>query len=161
MSKHGMKLGGETVFSVDTPNDALEKIEKIIAQYFGEQWTQFLPKCPLCDEQLQDCEKHMMMPVGECTNPKCMSTIHTADYAGKIRDVLQEWNQSKEQWMEDMKKEVLKKHPKKVKAGHHGHAHRGHACGGHAGSVYGQAHQRSVQQGSRKQSASGETIFIW
>lgn len=156
MSKHGMKLGGKTVFSIEEPGEALEAMERVIAQYFGEQWTQFLPKCPLCDELLSDCEKHMMMPVGECTNEKCMSTIHTSDFMGKLRDIIVQWNQSKEQWTEDMKKEVLKKHKKVVRPtgnvrDHHGCGTPHHGMGGRG---------RAVSQGSRG-STNTETVFIW
>ena len=160
MSKHGMKLGGKTVFSIEEPGEALEAMERVIAQYFGEQWTQFLPKCPLCNELLSDCEKHMMMPVGECTNSKCMSTIHTSDFMGKLRDIIVQWNQSKEQWMEDMKKEVQKKHKKKasMRTAHGVRDH--HGCGT---SYHGQGHGRriaTVKQGSGG-STNTETVFIW
>lgn len=90
MSRYGMKVADETVYGIQHPDEALRLIKKITDQYFGELWTQHRPRCPLCDTALTDCEKHMNRPVGECTNPKCDSTIHIADYFGKIIDILEE-----------------------------------------------------------------------
>jgi hypothetical protein len=109
MSKFGMKIGDETVYGVVTPDQALDLIQKVVNQYFGEYWTQHKPRCPLCDEALSDTEKHMNRPVGECTNPKCDSTIHISDFFGKVKDVLEEWDQVKEDWKANMKKEISKK----------------------------------------------------
>ena len=90
MSRYGMKVADEIVYGIQHPDEALKLIEKIVDQYFGEFWTQHKPRCPLCNTALTDCEKHMNRPVGECTNPKCDSTIHIADYVGKIKDILEE-----------------------------------------------------------------------
>lgn len=104
-----MKVGDETVYGIVSPDHALDLIEKVVSQYFGEYWTQHKPRCPLCDEALSDTEKHMNRPVGECTNPKCDSTIHIADFFGKIKDVLGEWELVKEDWLEKVKEGLEKK----------------------------------------------------
>lgn len=85
-----MKVVDETLYGIQHPDEAIRHIKKIVEQYFGELWTQHKPRCPLCDTALSDCEKHMNRPVGECTNPKCDSTIHIADYLGKILDIIAE-----------------------------------------------------------------------
>ncbi len=109
MSKFGMKIGGETVYNIAAPDQALELVNKVVEQYFGEYWTQHKPRCPLCDEALLDTEKYMNRPVGECSSDSCDSTIHIADFLGKIKDVLEEWNLVKEDWMEKLKIEIRKK----------------------------------------------------
>jgi len=109
MSKYGLQIADKSVFGIKTPDKALELIEMVISQYFGEYWTQHKPRCPLCNNTLSDTEKYMNRPVGECTNPKCDSTIHIADFMGKIRDVLDEWALAKDDWKEETIKELKKK----------------------------------------------------
>ena len=106
MSKFGMKIADETVYGIVSPDQALELVEKVMNQYFGEYWTQHKPRCPLCDEALSDTEKHMNRPVGECTNEKCDSTIQIADFFGKIKDILGEWDHVKDTWKEEVKAEL-------------------------------------------------------
>jgi len=98
-----MQVADKTVYGIKTPAKALELIEMVVEQYFGEYWTQHKPRCPLCNDALSDTEKHMNRPVGECTNKKCDSTIHISDFMGKIKDVLGEWGLAKDTW----KKEVI------------------------------------------------------
>ena len=109
MSKFGLKIGEETVYNISDPDKAIELIKSVISQYFGEYWTQHKPRCPLCNEALSDTEKYMNRPVGECTNPKCNSTIHIADFFGKMKDILDEWDESKEGWLENIKKQIQEK----------------------------------------------------
>jgi hypothetical protein len=101
MSKFGMQVAGKTVYGIKTPDKALELVEMVVEQYFGEYWTQHKPRCPLCNNGLSDTEKYMNRPVGECTNEKCDSTIHISDFMGKIKDVLSEWGLAKDTWMEE------------------------------------------------------------
>lgn len=109
MSRHGLKIADKTIYGIKTPDKALELVELVIDQYFGEYWTQHKPRCPLCNTGLSDTEKHMNRPVGECTNPKCESTIHISDFMGKIKDVLNEWSLTKDNWMEETLTELKKK----------------------------------------------------
>jgi hypothetical protein len=51
----------------------------------------------------------MNRPVGECVNPKCQSTIHIADFFGKIKDILDEWDNNKEDWKKDLQSELRQK----------------------------------------------------
>ena len=106
MSRYGIKAGGESVFSIKNPLAALELIKKIVAQWNGPKWTQHKPNCPLCDEELQDCERHMNQPVGECANKDCESRIYAADYFGKITDILEEWLAEQDDWVEEMEKKI-------------------------------------------------------
>ena len=108
MSKYGMHIADKIVYGITTPDKALELVEMVVEQYFGEYWTEHKPRCPLCNEGLSDTEKHMNRPVGECTNEKCESTIHISDFMGKIKDVLTEWELARETWMEEAL-EALKK----------------------------------------------------
>ena len=109
MSKYGMKIADETVYGIKSPDQAIELIKKLLEQYFGEFWTQFKPRCPLCNEALSDCERHQNRPVGECTNPKCDSTIHISDYLGKMKDVIAEWDVAAPSWVRKMQEHVAKK----------------------------------------------------
>lgn len=104
-----MQVADKSVFGIKTPDKALELIGLVIEQYFGEYWTQHKPRCPLCNNGLQDTEKHMNRPVGECTNTTCDSTIHISDFMGKIKDVLSEWDVNKEDWLDEMRKALAKK----------------------------------------------------
>ena len=108
MSKFGLRAGGKEIYAVKTPEQALELILSIQQQFFGEFWTQHKPRCPLCNEELCDHERHMNRPVGECTNKKCESTIYVGDYLGKIKDILDEWEIIKEQYEEARVKEEEK-----------------------------------------------------
>jgi len=102
MSKFGTQIADGTMYEVKSPHKALELIEKVIEQYFGEYWTQHKPRCPLCDTALEDTERHMNRPVGECVNPKCEATIHISDFMGKMKDILDEWNIAKPNWIKLM-----------------------------------------------------------
>ena len=115
MSKFGMQVAGKTVYGIKTPDKALELVEMVVKQYFGEYWTQHKPRCPLCDSGLSDTEKHMNRPVGECTNITCDSTIHISDFMGKIKDVLGEWNLTRDTWMEEALEELKTKARKEAR----------------------------------------------
>lgn len=122
MSKYGLKAGGEQVYTIDRPEDALDLIEKVLRQFFGPFWTQHKPLCPLCNEELEDFEKHMNRPVGICSGEQCNSTIHASDYFGKIEDILKEWRITEERLKaEKEKQEKIRKsqpdHPRKVGVG--------------------------------------------
>jgi hypothetical protein len=106
MSRYGMKVAEETLYGIQHPDEAIRLIKKVVEQYFGELWTQHKPRCPLCDTALADCEKHMNRPVGECTNPKCDSTIHIADYLGKILDIIAEAEVEQKQRLEEEAKKA-------------------------------------------------------
>ena len=105
MSKFGMKIGDKEYNSIEDPILALELIEHIIGQFFGPIWTQYKPKCPLCDHNLADFEKNMNKPIGECNHPNCQSTIFNGDYFGKMRDVIDEWNYHKDTYIK-LRKEL-------------------------------------------------------
>jgi len=106
MSRYGIQAGGETVFNIKNPLKAIELVKQIIGQWNGAMWTQHRPRCPLCNDELKDCEQHMNQPVGECDNKKCESRIYAADYFGKIQDILDEWGAEQESWVEEMEKQV-------------------------------------------------------
>lgn len=108
MSRYGMKVADETVYNIKSPDQVIELFRKLLEQYFGEFWTQFKPRCPLCNEPLSDCERHMNRPVGECTNEKCESTIHISDYLGKMQDVIKEWDLVSDKWLEKVQEHVKK-----------------------------------------------------
>jgi len=109
MSKFGLVIGDDTVYSIKTPDKALSLVEEVVSQFFGELWTQHKPQCPLCNAGLNDTERHMNRPVGECSSEKCGSTIHVADFMGKIKDILTEWGMSKDDWMKEVQAEMRKK----------------------------------------------------
>jgi hypothetical protein len=155
MSKFGMKVGNETVYGVVSPDHALDLIEKVVAQYFGEFWTQHKPRCPLCDTALSDTEKHMNRPVGECTNPKCDSTIHIADFFGKIKDVLGEWTMVKDDWMEKAKAELQKK-SQRVSLSTDDYTPTGSATNDNFGSDIGE-----YSEGDLAVVIDEKTVFIW
>jgi len=125
VSKYGQNVGGENMFGVSSFSQALDWIEKIVDQYFGELWTQHRPRCPLCNEELHDCQKNMNRPVGECINEKCQSTIYPGDFFGKIRDVLDEVKVLREAEEEKRKKaeeeEERKKRATKTTSGFQQH----------------------------------------
>ena len=108
MSRYGMKIADETVYGIQHPDEALRLIKKIIDQFYGDKWIQHNPKCPLCNENLQDVEKNINKPVGECVNSKCDSTIHISDYMGKILDILAEADVEREQRLEKAKSKQTK-----------------------------------------------------
>lgn len=146
MSKFGLRAGGKEIYAVTTPEEALELIDKIQDQFFGGFWTQHKPRCPLCDEELCDHERHMNRPVGECTNKKCESTIYVGDYIGKIKDVLDEWGIIKSQYEEAaaQKKADAEKPPIR---------RRGKKAIGH-----GTGNRRSATQ---VKTIEGQPIFVW
>jgi len=113
MSKFGMQIAGKSVYNIKTPTQAIDLIEKVIQQYFGEFWTQHKPRCPLCNEGLEDTEKYMNRPVGECVSPKCDSTIHISDFMGKIKDVCSEWDMAKDDWLKELQSK-MKEEAKKI-----------------------------------------------
>ena len=90
-SKFGLKVGAHDIFELKSPDDALELVRTVVNQFLGDSFTTYQPRCPICDTHLCDHEKYMNKPVGECTNKKCGSTVHAADFFGKIMDVLSEW----------------------------------------------------------------------
>ena len=147
MSKYGMEVGGKTVYGIASPDKALELIELVVAQYYGEFWTQHKPRCPLCDMGLKDTEKHMNRPVGECTNLKCGSTIHISDFMGKLKDVLSEWALAKDDWKEEIQKEL----EKKVRAKKH-YQGQGQGAGTTASANYGTHDTEVIDE---------ETVFVW
>ncbi len=97
-SKFGLKIGSTEVFELKSPDDALELVRAVVEQFLGNNFTTYQPRCPICDTNLCDHEKHMNKPVGECTNEKCGSTIHAADYFGKVLDVLAEWEKCRPEY---------------------------------------------------------------
>lgn len=90
MSKFGLKIGDKTIYGVKNADQAIDLIETVVKQFLGGSWTQYEPKCPICDEKLKDFQKHMNRPIGECVNEKCQSTIFPSDYIGKIMDIITE-----------------------------------------------------------------------
>ncbi len=104
-----MKVADKIVYGIKTPDEALDLMESVIKQYFGEYWTEHKPLCPLCNSGLSDTAKHMNRPVGECTHTTCDTTIYISDYLGKMKDLLNEWNLQKETWKENTYKELLAK----------------------------------------------------
>jgi hypothetical protein len=148
MSKFGMEIGGKTVYGIKTPDKALELIAGVVAQYFGELWTQHKPRCPLCDKGLHDTEKHMNRPVGECINPKCESTIHISDFIGKIKDVLAEWELTAEDWKTKVEDELRKK----VRAQQHRTAAYGQGTSASAGGTSKLGDTEVIDE---------ETVFVW
>jgi uncharacterized protein with PIN domain len=148
MSKFGLRAGGKEIYEVKSAEQALELIEMVSTQFFGEFWTQHKPRCPLCNEELSDHERHMNRPVGECTNDKCESTIYVGDYLGKIKDVLAEWQIIREQIDEAKKKEEEKKENKQRKRAVRKAGGRTHQVG-------------QAQNVSRVQTVQGEPVFVW
>lgn len=116
-SKFGLHAGGSEVHDIKEPGEALALIQAVVEQFLGDSWTTYQPRCPICNSGLCDQEKHMNRPVGECTNKKCNSSIHPADYFGKIQDILAEWDICKEDWKEKLERRVPA--TKQYTGGHH------------------------------------------
>jgi hypothetical protein len=98
MSNYGLKIGSLVIDKIDDPIKALDLIKVVAEQFLGESWTSYQPKCPLCNGELCDHEKNMNRPVGECTSKECGTTIHPADYFGKVMDILTEFGYHKEKY---------------------------------------------------------------
>ena len=151
-----MQVADKSVYGIKTPDKALELIGLVVEQYFGEYWTQHKPRCPLCNTGLQDTEKHMNRPVGECTNPTCDSTVYISDFMGKIKDVLSEWDITKDDWVDEMRKALAKK-VEQHKTYTHTHAsHKTYAAPTSCGSA-GAAALEDVDS----EIIDEETVFVW
>lgn len=106
MSKFGLKVADKTIYGVKNANQAIDLIEAVVKQFLGGSWTQYEPRCPICNDKLKDFQKHMNRPIGECVNKECQSTIFPSDYLGKIMDIISEVRILREE--EELAK---KKHP--------------------------------------------------